>query len=297
MGGGLTIIGSTPQLIAQGLIVEMGYAPIGFFELSRLGLPILILMVIFYQTIGLKLQRKVFGITTVPDVAAANENTAKITSAATSVGTVAKTETADSDPPKSVVKMCISVAILAFCVVGFMTSLWTPGIVAMIGAVACVATGCLSQKRLFEKMDWTTVVIMGCSFGISAGLEQSGAGSMIAQGMINLLGNSMSPWLLAVVLAFTATVLTNFMSSTATAALLVPIAAFAAMELGYDVRSMIIAVAMAANIGYGTPISTPPMTMAMSAGYRFIDYVKMGGLVNLLAFILLCLLFPIMLNL
>jgi di/tricarboxylate transporter len=146
-------------------------------------------------------------------------------------------------------------------------------------------------------MNWTTVVIMGCSFGIAAGLEYSGAGIMIAHGMINLLGDAISPWLLASVLAFAAVLFTNFMSSTSTAALLIPIAAIVANELGYDVRSVVIAVAIAANIGYATPISTPPITMTLIGGYRFMDYVKFGGLFNLMAYVLVILLFPIFLNL
>ena len=120
---------------------------------------------------------------------------------------------------------------------------------------------------------------------------------MLAQGTITLLGDAITPWLLCAVLALIAVVLTNFMSSTATAALLLPIGVFSAVELGYDVRSVAMAVAIAASIGYATPMSTPPMTMTLPAGYRFMDYIKIGGLFNLLAFVLIVLLFPLILNL
>jgi len=94
-------------------------------------------------------------------------------------------------------------------------------------------------------------------------------------------------------LALVAVIITNFMSSTATAALLVPIAAIAALELGYDVKAAVVSVAIAANVGYATPIATPPLTMTLSGGYRFMDYVKFGGLFNVLAFILMIVLFPL----
>jgi di/tricarboxylate transporter len=83
------------------------------------------------------------------------------------------------------------------------------------------------------------------------------------------------------------------MSSTATAALLVPIAGLVAIELGFDVKAIVVGVAIAANAGYATPVSTPPMTMALTGGYRFKDYLKIGGIVNIIVFVMYVLLFPI----
>ena len=279
-GGGLTLIGSTPQLIAQGLLQEGGHETMSFFELSHVGLPVLLLALLYFLTIGGRLQKRVFDF---PEVEENSENPP------------AESEPAESSSG-STARMCMSVAALVFCVIGFLSDLWTAGVVAMTGAAFCVISGCISQKAVFRKMDWTTIVIMGCSFGISAGLDQSGGGRMVAQGVINVLGSNLNPWLLCAALAFIAVILTNFMSSTATATLLIPIAVIMATELGYDVKSIVMSVAIAANIGYATPISTPPITMTLAGGYRFMDYVKVGGLLNLLAYILIVLLFPLMLN-
>ena len=274
-GGALTLVSSPPQLIAQGILVSGGHDVMGFFDVAMAGVPIFVALFIYTQTIGYRLQKKVFNFEEVPDISPQ------------------KTD----DAPRSVPKICISVAVLIFCIVGFVMELWTVGIVAMVGAVICVATGCISQKTVFAKMDWTTVVIFGCSFGFAAGLEDSGAGVMIAQTTIRILGENVTPWLLCAALALVAVVLTNFMSSTATAALLIPIGVFSAIELGYDVRSVAMATAIAAGIGFATPMATPPMTMTLTGGYRFMDYVKVGGLFNLIAFVLLIALFPIILNL
>ena len=278
-GGGLTLVGSTPQLIAQGFLVDGGHGAMGFFEIARTGLPIMALLVIYYQTIGFVLQKKFF---TFPEVEDAPVVPAGGGAAAAVV-----------EEPKNTTKMIISVGILVFCIVGFLNDLWSPGVVAMVGAVACVATGCLSQKQLFAKMDWTTVTVMGASFGISAGMQQSGAGALVAQTAINIMGDNVTPWLLWTTLVIISTILTNFMSSTATAALLVPIAGMLAIELGFDVKPVVMAVAVAANVGYATPVSTPAITMTLVAGYRFKDYVLLGGLFNLLAIIMLILIYPI----
>ena len=274
-GGALTLVSSPPQLIAQGILDKGGHELMGFFDVAMAGVPIFVALFIYTQTIGYKLQKKVFNFQELPDV----------------------TPEATEEKPRSKVKICISALVLLFCIVGFVAELWTVGIVAMVGAVVCVATGCISQKTVFQKMDWTTVVIFGCSFGFAAGLEDSGAGAMIAQQTIRLLGENVTPWLLCAAIAFIAVILTNFMSSTATAALLIPIGVFSAIELGFDVRSVAMATAIAAGIGFATPMSTPPMTMTLTGGYRFMDYVKVGGLFNLIAFVLLIALFPFILNL
>ena len=278
-GGGLTLVSSTPQLLAQAALAEGGYGAMGFFEIGFIGVPIVLAVLVFFLTIGCKLQRKVFDFPELKDDSPKPESARPVSAR------------------KNVVKMCISVGILLFCTIGFITGLWSYGVVAMVGAVLCVVTGCISQQRVFQKMDWTTVVVMGCSFGIGAGLSESGAGAMVAQGIISLLGSNMSPWLLCAALALVSVVLTNFMSSTATASLLIPISILVAVELGYDVKSIVMSVAIATNIGYATPIATPPMTMTLTAGYRFKDYVKVGGLVNVLVYVVSIALFPLVLNL
>ena len=320
-GGGLTLIGSTPQLIAQGLLQEGGYETVGFFEYSLIGLPVLILITVFYLTVGIALQRKVFDFPEIADNTQAADDTNNGPGGGKAIrsgndlvgsktirsdngpdgslatGTASKiASNAEILPTASPVRMLVSVGILLFCIIGFVTDLWSMGVVAMVGAVLCVATKSIPHKKALEKMDWTTVIIVGCSFGISNALDRSGAGRLVARGMINLLGDSASPWLLCSVLTLISALLTNFMSSTATASLLIPIGALMATELNYDVKGVVMAVAIAANIGYATPISTPPITMTLSGGYRFKDYVKVGGLLNLLAIILVIALLPLILN-
>ena len=277
ISGGIALVGSPPNLIAHAFLVEHDYGGFSFFELGKFGIPMIFLALAFFLTVGMTLQKKVFNFPEVSDTAPTTQK--------------------ENTPPRNKIKMCISVAILAFCIVGLIGEWWRPGIVAMIGAALCVVTGCIAQKRIFQKMDWTTVIIMGCSFGFAAALDQSGAGRLIANGMINLLGENLTPWLLLSALALITMILTNFMSSTAAASMLVPIAAFAAMEVGFDVRAAVMIIAVAANIGYATPVSTPPMTMTLPAGYRFMDYVKVGGVFNLLAFLLVVALIPIMFSL
>jgi len=282
-GGGLTLVSSPPQLIAQRILIDGGHEPMGFFDIGMFGLPLFALLLVYALTVGYKVQKKAFSFEEVTDDIGTN---------------CSEVETAPVKYSKAqIIRMVIAVSVLVFCVTAFIREWWSPGVVAMAGAAVCIATKCISQKTAYQKMDWTTLIIFGCSFGFAAGLEQSGAGVMIAQGTITFLGSAVTPWLLCAVLALIAVVLTNFMSSTATAALILPIGVFSAIELGYDIRSVAMAVAIAASIGYATPMATPPMTMTLAGGYRFRDYIKVGGLYNVLAYLLVILLFPLVLNL
>jgi len=277
VGGGITVVSSPPQIIAQGFLEAGGHQPMSFFEIGWFGIPLTVLLILFYLTIGMKLQKKVF---TFPEV---EEEAPKRVMAPVLV-------------ERNYLKMLIAVSILLFCVVGFITVDHHPltmGTIALLGATACVVTRCIPERRVFERMDWTTVVIMGTSFGIATALELSGAGEMVANGFIGLLGDNINQFMFLGALSFVCIVLTNFMSSTAAASILIPIGAFAAIGAGLDVRPAVMIVAVSTNIGYATPISTPPMTMALRGGYRFMDYVKVGGLFNLLAFGLVLLLIPL----
>ena len=276
--GGLTLVGSTPQLIAQSALIEGGHNTMAFFELSLAGGPVILLLLVYYLTVGHVMQKKVFTFPEIPDTGSS------------------EAQAAETAAGRSTVKMYISACVLVFCIIGFISGLWSIGVVAMTGAMICIVTGCITLQKAYAGMDWTTVIVIACSLGISAGLHQSGAGMLIARTVVNLLGDSVSPWLLCAALAFVTVILGNFMSSTATAALLVPIAISVALSFGVDVKSVVMSVVIAANISYATPVSTPPMTMTLSAGYRFMDYVKFGGLFNLLAYILVVLLFPFILN-
>ncbi|MCL2855217.1 MAG: SLC13 family permease [Defluviitaleaceae bacterium] len=278
--GGLTAVGSTPQIFARGQLEAHGIEPFGFFQLALAGAPIIVLLLIYYLTIGRSILKK----------ASSNEDDTAEASITLQV----------DEPERKPLKMAITLAVLAFCIVGFITDGFgetlSLGTISMIGAIVCIATKCIGQKRVFATMDWTTVVVIGASLGLSAGLAESGAGAMIAEGMVNFLGTDVSPWLLTAGLALIAVILGNFMSSTATAALLIPISIEVAFGMGIDVQAVVMAVVVACNISYATPVSTPPMTMTLSAGYKFVDYIKFGGLFNLLAYALVVLLFPLILN-
>ncbi|MCL2839855.1 MAG: SLC13 family permease [Defluviitaleaceae bacterium] len=279
-GGALTLVSSTPQLIAHEILGQQGYQTLGFFDISVIGIPIAILVVLYALFVAYPLQKKILNFPEISDE------------------TTPQTKKASLEAPRSLFKMTISAGVLAFCVIGFILGsifdgFITPGTIALIGATACVISGCITQKQVFQKLDWTSVIVIGCSFGFANALDQSGAARYIAEGAVGIFGDNVSPWLLGAVLVFIAMILGNFMSNTATAALLIPIAIAMAVALNYNVTHMALIVAIGANISYSTPLASPALTMTLQGGYRFKDYIILGGLFNLLAFIVVVLMIPV----
>lgn len=273
VGGGMTLVGSTPNVIGQGLLADNGLETMGFFDLTLGSVPRLLFMVVFYATLGYTLQNKVFNF---------EERHEDGVSAAA----------LEQEEPRSVSKMILSSAILVFAVAGFVAGFWTVGAVAMAAALLCVLTGCISIKTLFLRMDWNTVWVLAGSLGFAAGISDSGAGQLIADFFIGLLGADISMFKLLLVFTLISVVLGNLMSSTATMAMLGPIAISMCAALGFEAKPVIMVIIWALNLAFLTPTATVPVTMTLQGGYRFLDYTKIGAVLMLGCLALTILTYP-----
>lgn len=153
-----------------------------------------------------------------------------------------------------------------------------------IGALALILTGVISEKDALKSIDLKTIFLFGGTLSLAAALKETGAGEQIANAVIGALGANPSPLLLTFVVFMLCCVLTNFMSNTATTALMVPICMSIAAGMGADPRAVIMACVIGGSCAYATPIGMPANTMVVSAGgYRFMDYMKAGAPLILLA--------------
>lgn len=150
-------------------------------------------------------------------------------------------------------------------------------VTACIGAVILVLTGVISEKDALKSIDLKVVLLFGGSLALAEALENTGAGNIIADVIVGALGSNPNPTVLLIVIFVVGCALTNFMSNTATTALMVPIATSLARNLGADPRSMVIATVIACSCAYAPPIGMPANTMVVGlGGYKFRDYVKAG---------------------
>ena len=161
--------------------------------------------------------------------------------------------------------------------------------------VVLVITGVLSEKQAYKAIDSQTIFIFGGTLALAKALEMTGAGKLVADQVIGMLGNNSSPFMLLVVVFALSVVMTNFMSNTATVALLVPVSLSIAAGMGADPRAVLMATVIGSSCAYATPIGMPANMKVLSAGgYKFVDYAKSGIPLIIVSTIVSLILLPIL---
>lgn len=268
IGNNLTTISATSMITAAGLVAAAGYGEMSLFAPTLVNLPALLVVILLYMLFGYRLQQKWFDFPEAPIMTDPAEQAAI---------------------QHSKLKMVLTGITLCAVVVALVAGL-NSGACALIGSSFLILTGCIDEKTAFRSVSWATVIIVAGAMGFSKGLEVSGAGEVIAQTIISACGPiGQSPFGLCIILFILGSLLSNLMSDNASVAILVPIAIVLAKELNCDAMPMILATASGIKVAVATPISVAPMTMVQVAGYRFKDYLKMGGLVNLISMVVTCL--------
>lgn len=160
------------------------------------------------------------------------------------------------------------------------------GIVMLTGSAILMVTKCIDMQEAYKAISWPTVFIVAGSLALGKGLEVSGAAGVIANWLIEHLGAvGQIPFVMLVVLMVLCTFLSNFMSNTAAVTTVLPIALQIASAIDTNPVAYVIGVALAANFAMGTQLSVVTMTVTSKIGYRFKDYLLVGGLHNLLGII------------
>ena len=168
-------------------------------------------------------------------------------------------------------------------------------ITGCIGALALILTGVISEKNALKSIDLKTIFLFGGTLSHASALQTTGAGEDIAKAVIGVLGENPSPYILTFVVFMLCCVLTNFMSNTATTALMAPICVSIAQGMGADPRAVLMACVIGGSCAYATPIGMPANTMVVTAGgYTFKDYAKAGVPLILVATVVSMILLPIL---
>ena len=163
-----------------------------------------------------------------------------------------------------------------------------------IGALLLILTGVISEKDALKSIDLKTIFLFGGTLSLASALQITGAGEMIANKVIGALGENPSPYVLTLVVFLLCCIMTNFMSNTATTALMVPICFSIAQGMGADPRAVLMACVIGGSCAYATPIGMPANTMVVGAGgYKFMDYVKSGFPLIIIATVVSMIILPI----
>ena len=272
LGGNLSIIGAPGNLMGVNALQEMGMET-SFFMYAPVGVPMLLAGICYFAFIGYRL---------LPD--------------GTTGGEAVEAQKDYSGVPKWKQFVSLTVLVVVILAMIFEKQIGVKiQVSACVGAIILVLTGVISEKEALKSIDLKVVLLFGGSLALAKALETTGAGSLIADVIVGALGTTPNPMVLLVVIFVVGCALTNFMSNTATTALMVPIATSLAESLGADPRSMIIATVIACSCAYATPIGMPANTMVVGlGGYKFRDYVKAGLPLIAVSFVICIVLLPIL---
>ena len=280
IGGIITMVGTPPNIIVSGTLSKFGIEPFGFFEFAWIGIPLTVATIVFMMLIGKHLLPK-----------------HEITDAGDVEQEVAA-EDISNDPKKQLYSGIILLGVIIAMILGqplkdnFGINL-PLSMVAVIGAMLCVLTGCLNEKQAYTSIDWVTIFLFAGMMPVATALDQSGAGKMIANAVIGVMGDNPSPYFATGVLFALSCIMTQFMSNTASRALLAPIGISIAQGMGADPHAVLMAIGVAASCAFGTPVGTPPNTLVLGPGqYKFTDYVKAGVPLILVCFVVSLIIIP-----
>jgi di/tricarboxylate transporter len=171
-----------------------------------------------------------------------------------------------------------------------------PAVAAVLmAAVGMVLTGCFrNPEEAYKTINWESIVLIGAMLPMSLAIEKTGAAASISKGLVEGLGG-FGPMALMAGIYFATSLLTLFISNTATAVLFAPIALHSALKIGISPYPFLFAVTVAASMCFASPFSTPPNALVMSAGrYTFMDYVKVGLPLQILFGIVMVLVLPLL---
>jgi di/tricarboxylate transporter len=190
-------------------------------------------------------------------------------------------------------KAWLALAALVLVVAIAVTELLPIALLALIGALLVVLGGCLTPEEAYRSVRWDILILLFAMIAIGTAMERSGTAQLIVDGTLAIVGG-WGPWVALSAVYLVTMLLTELISNNATAILLTPIAIGVAAGLGVDPRPFVVAVMFAASASFATPIGYQTNTFVYSAGgYRFTDFVKVGGPLNVLLWLVASLLIPL----
>ena len=279
VGGTITMIGTPPNVIVTGALAAAGLPTFGFFEFAFIGVPLSIIILVYTLFVGRHF---------IPDKSSGAMDEEAIKAAKEEAGA------SDDNAPKSKTKMWISGLILIVVCMALGLKTLPLHTAAVTGAILCVITGCLKEKEAYAGIDWVTIFLFAGMLSVATAMDKTGAGKMIADFVVGLMGENPNPYVLTAVLFLISNVLTQFMSNTASAALLAPIGISIAQSIGCDPKPVLMALGIAASMAFATPMATPPNTLVLGPGnFSFNDYAKVGVPMCVISWIACVIIVPI----
>lgn len=152
---------------------------------------------------------------------------------------------------------------------------------ACLAALAMVITRCCTPEQAMKSIDWSILVVFAGSVVLGLAIQKTGIAERMATGILDMCGTN--PIVVMTAVCLVATFITEFISNTAAGAMFFPIMYQAAIQLGYEPMTFLIALMISVSSSFATPIGSPTHMMVYGpGGYRFTDFVRIGFWMNII---------------
>ena len=271
IGGASTLVGSTQQMTAQGLLESAGERMFKTFDFTLVGGILVVLGLIYCLVYGVKRGEKLWGNREDESEYIAENN---------------------ADKSYSKFKMVVTACIFAGTVVLYITE-WIPlAVTSSAAAILCIMTGCITQKKAIMAVNWNIVGRLAGCLGLAKALEAAGGTALISEGFKFLVGDSFSPFVLFCIIVLLTQLTSEFISNSTALIIVLPIVLSIAPEFGLNVYSFALGATLASGVALSCPLASSTLGMSMCVGYRFNDYFKYSIIFDIIAYITIIALIP-----
>ena len=272
IGGASTLVGSTQQMTAQGLLEENGIRLFKTFDFTLVGGVLVVFGLIYCLFVGRRLGEKIWGNRQDDDADVMISAEEKVYS-------------------KS--KIILMACIFAATVVLYITE-WIPlAITSTSAAILCIATGCIPQKKAFAAINWNIVIRLAGCLGIAQALTSAGGTELITKGFNYLVGDSISPFILFCILVFLVQFTSEFISNSTAILIVLPIIIAIAPEMGLNTYAFALGITLASGVALSCPLASSTLGMSMSVGFKFKDYFKYSIFFDVIAYLTIIIMVPL----
>ncbi len=192
-------------------------------------------------------------------------------------------------------KAPVAAGIMVLMIVAMVFNLVPTVIATLLAALLMILLGCFRNvESAYKSINWESTFLFAGMFPLAIAMEKTGASGLIADALVKGL-SQFGPGTVLAGIYLATSILTMFISNTATAVLFAPIALQSAVSIGASPYPFLFAVTVAASMCFASPFATPPNALVMSAGrYKFMDYVRVGLPLQLVVGILMIFILPLL---
>ncbi len=271
-GGTSTLVGSTPQLTAQGILEKQTGISLGMFDYTLPGIILFTVYLIYVLLIGYPIGKKIWKCREEND----DINTEEFSAAC-------------GNTKKMIIVSIIFVTAIVFFIGGWID----PALTAVCAAILCIVCGCTTFKNAVKNINITTVFVLAGCLGIAVGIANSGIDKLLGDFFSNLFGQNTSGYIIFAVFVLATMLVSNFITNSTAVVIFLPIAISLCEIRGLNPVLFTLGIVFAANLAYSTPLANAQTGMTLVAGYRFSDYFKYTLILDIMVFVSIVAFFPL----